>query len=173
VSISNEADTIASVRDRLVSLTAQYDSGIQMDSHEPAYRQAFTGFDRFVVVTARYAPYETLKARGLELVSDQSLRVQLTSLYEDALPRLVGNGEIDQALPRDRLLPFMLEYLRFDESGHWAATTRVAEATELALTLARYRLLTIDLHLGPSFDDTLELMRETLRAIEEELGSRQ
>ncbi len=66
----------------------------------------------------------------------------------------------------------MLEYLRFQEDGHWVAPTRVAEATDLALTLARYRLLTIDLHFGPSFHDTMELMRETLRAIDEELGSR-
>jgi hypothetical protein len=168
-SIRNEADTIASVRNRLVALIAQYESGVQMDSEDRAYRQAFTGFDRFVVIKARYGPYETLKARGLELITDQSLRVQLTSLYEDVLPRLVSNGEIDQALSRDRLLPFMLEYLRFQESGHWVARSRVGEATDLALTLTRYRLLTIDLHFGPNFDETIALMLETLSAIEDEL----
>lgn len=46
------------------------------------------------------------------------------------------------------------------------ANGRVAEATELGLTLARYRLMTLEVHFLPSFSETLDQMREALGAIE-------
>jgi len=83
--IAQEADTITLVRDRLESLIGMLDSGIEMDSTEPEYQTAFHGLHRFVVLTVRYGPYETLKARGLHLVSDQatepcSLTVVITTV---------------------------------------------------------------------------------------------
>jgi hypothetical protein len=168
-SVATEADTMLSVHRRLTTLVEMLESGRTMDDAGPAYQEAFTGFDRFVLVTVRYGPYETLKDRGLDLVSDPALRIQLTSLYEDWFPQLVENSEIDQRLSREQLLPFMLEYLRLDEEGRWVAAGRIHEAGSLGLTLSRYRLLTLDRHYLPSFRTTLRLMEEALGAIDAEL----
>lgn len=169
-SVSQEADTISLVRDRLRDLVSMLESGQDMSSRDPAYQEAFYGLHRFIVINVRYAPYETLKGRGLHLISNAEIRLQLTALYEDLLPQLVGNSEIDQRLSRDRVLPFMLDYLRLGPTGHWVANRQIEEATELGLTLARYRLDTLEQFFVPSFGRTLDLMGETLDAIDHELG---
>jgi len=169
--VAEDADTMAAVQDRLESLIRMMDSGTEMDSADPEYHAAFSGLHRFVVVQMRYGPYETLKARGLHLVSDQSLRVQLTSLYEDLFPQVVSNSELDQRLSRDRVLPFMLDYLELDGAGRWVARGRVGEATRLGLTLARYRLGTLESFYMTSFSTTLGLMQETLAALDSELDN--
>lgn len=170
-SVAQEADTMTAVRGRLVSFIEMLESGVTMDSAEREYQDAFYGLHRFVVITVHYGPYETLKGRGLHLVSDPKLRIQLTSLFEDWLPQLISNSELDQRLSRDRVLPFMLAYLELDSEGNWLARDRVHEATPLGLTLARYRLSTLDQFYLPSFATTLDLMLETLDAIDLELDS--
>lgn len=168
--VTQAADTMIWVNEGLQALIGKLEAGTEMNSVEPDYQQAFRALHRFVVVTVRYGPFETLKARGLHLVSDQALRMRLTQLYEDWFPRVIENSEIDQRLSRERILPYMLEYLELDQQGNWVARQRLGEARSLGLTLARYRLETLVQFYLPSFSTTRELMQETLDAIDAELN---
>ena len=107
---------------------------------------------RFTQVMIRYGPFEILKARGLGLISNQSLRVSLTSLYEDQLTELQSNTEIDRRLSRDRILPFQLDHFEIDEQGNWVLRQGEAEARSLGTTLARYRAQTLVRFYLPSFE---------------------
>ena len=125
---------------------------------------------RFTQVMIRYGPFETLKARGLGLISNQSLRVSLTSLYEDQLTELQSNTEIDRRLSRDRILPFQLDHFEIDEQGNWVLRQEEAEARSLGTALARYRAQTLVRFYLPSFERAIELMEERLAEIDREVG---
>ncbi len=167
--VTQEADTMIWVNEGLQSLIQSLEAGAELDSVDPDHQRAFLALHRFVVVTVRYGPFETLKARGFDLVSNPALRVRLTSLYENQFPRLIENSEIDRRLSRERILPYMVEYLELDTGGNWVARQRVPEARSLGLTLARYRLETLVRFYLPSFETTIELMKETLDEIDAEL----
>lgn len=167
--VVQEGDTLVRVNERLESLIRRLESGAEMDSVDPEYQQDLWGLHRFLAINVRYGPFETLKDRGLDLVADQSLRWRLTSLYEDWFPQLIVNSEIDQRLVRERILPYMLEHLALDAQGNWIAHQNSAETRSRALTLARYRRETLVLFYLPSFSNTIELIEETLAAIDEEL----
>ncbi len=153
-SLIEAEDTMIRVSEGLQDLILKLESGIEMNSVELDYQQALGAIDRFVVLTVRYAPFETLKARGLHLISNRSLRAQLTALYEDWIPRLVENSEIDQRLSRQRILPYMLEFLELDHQGNWTVRQRPQEAKSLGLTLARFRSETLENYYLPSFSTT-------------------
>ena len=58
------------------------------------------------------APYEALKSRGLELISDDDLRIDLIRYYEDVFP-LVENAYLnDRTLVLDEARPYYLENFR-------------------------------------------------------------
>ena len=126
---------------------------------------------RFVTLNIRFGPYETLKARGIDLITNQSLRVNLTSLYEDEIPNLVEDSVIDRRLSRDRILPYILQVFWLDASEHWVPKrTPVANWQSDLATLGRYRANTLTHHYLPSFEHTLDLMRGVLADIESELA---
>ena len=118
---------------------------------------------RFVTLNIRFGPYETLKARGINLITNQSLRVNLTSLYEDEIPNLVEDSVIDRRLSRDRILPYILRVFWLDASEHWIPKqTPVANWQSDLATLGRYRARTFTDHYLPSFEHTMDFQATTL-----------
>ena len=128
---------------------------------------------RFVTLQLRNGPYETLKARGTDLISNESLRVTITALYEDEIPNLVEDSIIDRKLVRDIMLPAILEWAWLDNTDNWVAKDSVAAGwrSDLA-TLGRHRARTLNGFYLPSFERTIELMREALADIDSELAQR-
>lgn len=69
-------------------------------------------------LTLRTAPYEALKNRGLELVSDTGLRTRIVELYEYEYPRIFGPNENDRAFSNDAVAPYLRRnFLQDDEMG--------------------------------------------------------
>ena len=129
---------------------------------------------RFVTLNLRYGPYETLKARGISLISNESLGVTITSLYEDEIPNLVEDSIIDRRLVRDHMLPPILDWFWLDTSQNWhpKETLSASWRSDLA-TLGRYRARTLAGYYLPSFERTIKLTSDALADIEAELKQRQ
>ncbi len=163
------ADTISAANDRLPSAARHFESG-DLGSRDPDHQAGMQALMRFTHLNLRFGPFETLKVRGLDLISDRDLRVALTSLYEDRLPALIENADIDQRLSRDRILPFMLEHFELDEDMNWLLAGDEPEARSGGATLARYREETLVRFYLRSYVDAITLMEETLARIDEVLG---
>ncbi len=161
-------ETMSAVHSSLPAIAERFESG-DLRSTDRDNPQRIRGLGRFTGVRFRFGPFETLKARGLDLISNQSLRIGLTSLYEDQLPRLVSTADLDRQLVRDRILPFLLDYLELDERGNWVLRQDEAEARSLGTTLARYRARNLSRFYLPSFELAIESMNQTLAEIEGEL----
>jgi hypothetical protein len=166
-SLAIQYDTLANVNQGILSFVEQIENG-EIEPAQIDNGVSFTG--RFLTLNLRYGPYETLKARGLGLVSDESLRLKITSLYEDEIPNLVEDSVIDRHLSRDRVLPSILEWFRLDASDDWILRdTASAEWRSELVTLARYRAGTLTGYYLPSFERTMNLMKEVSAEIEAEL----
>ncbi len=162
-----EYDTIARVNQEIASFVGHVETGHLKQA------EITTGIEsimRFVTLNLRYGPYETLKARGIDLISDESLRVKITSLYEDEIPSLVENSIIDRRLSRERILPSVLKWFWMDASEDWIPKETSAASWQSDLvTLGRYRARTLNEHYLPSFERTMNLMRDVSAEIEAEL----
>ncbi len=167
-SITIAYDTIHRVDQEIASFVDHVESGKLTSTETSA---GIKSIQRFITLNLRYGPYETLKARGIDLITNQSLRVNLTSLYEDEIPTLVEDSVIDRRLSRDRILPYVLEGFWLDTSEHWIPKQKpVANWQSDLATLGRYRASTLTDHYLPSFEHTMDLMREVLADIESELA---
>lgn len=165
--ITIEYDTIRRVNQEIASFLDHIETG-QLKRSETTTGIGSTM--RFITLSPRYGPYETLKARGIDLISDESLRVNITSLYEDEIPSLVENSIIDRRLSRDRILPYILEWFWLDASQDWILKDTSSSNWQADLaTLGRYRAETFTKHYLPSFELTMNLMEEVLAEIESEL----
>jgi len=169
--ITSEYDTIVRVNQSIASLVDHVETD---DLDQGEVTSGIGSIGRFVTLSLRNGPYETLKGRGLGLISNQSLRVKITSLYEDEIPNLVEDSVIDRRLVRDRILPSILEWFWLDESEEWILKETVPAGWQRDLvTLGRYRAMTLDGYYLPSFKRTMQLMRDVLAEIEGELERRQ
>jgi hypothetical protein len=148
-----------------------------LDAHDPDQDELTRGIraaTRFVTLNLRYGPYESLKARGISLISNESLGVTITSLYEDEIPNLVEDSVIDRRLIRDNMLPSILDRFSLDASQTWSPKeTRLASWRIDLATLGRYRAMTLSGFYLPSFERTIQLTSDALADIEAELKQRQ
>ena len=167
--VRDARDTIQFVSDGLIELEDHFATG-DLRSRSDQDQQAMRAFMRFTQIEIRYAPFETLKDRGLEALSNPSLRNAVTALYEEELPRLQSNAEIDRLLSRDRILPFKLEYFDLDTDGNWVLRGDEPEVRNRGGTLVRYRRRTLVRFFLPSFDHAIDRMNETLQLVDEELA---
>ena len=165
-SLAIQYDTLANVNQGILSFVEQIENG-EIEAAQITNGVRFTG--RFLTINLTYGPYETLKARGLGLVSDESLRLKITSLYEDEIPNLVEDSVIDRHLSRDLILPSILEWFRLDAADDWILKDTAGTEWRSDLgTLARYRAGTLTGFYLPSFERTMNLMKEVSAEIEAE-----
>jgi hypothetical protein len=128
--------------------------------------------NRFIVLNVRYGPYETLKARGLGLISNRALRVKISSLYEDEIPLLIEDSRIDYRLAREQNLPVMLNWFWLDDAGNWVVKTPDSDEWHEELrTLGRYRAGTYRAFYLPAYERALESMRDVRVDIRAELSA--
>ena len=169
--ITGRYDTIGRVNQGIASFVDHIETG---NLKQAEITSGIGSIGRFVTLNIRNGPYETLKGRGLDLISNQSLRVKITSLYEDEIPNLVDDSVIDLRLARDRILPSILEWFWLDASEDWILKETLPAGWQRDLaTLGRYRARTLDRYYLPSFERTMRLMRDVLAAIEAELNRSQ
>jgi len=138
------------------------------------YASGVYSFSRFITLRIRYGPYETLKSKGLDLVSNSTLRTRITSLYEDEIPNLVENSLIDRSLVRERMLPRILEWSWMDEHLSWVPKRPLEEPWKSELiTLGRHRSMTLARFYLPSFERAIEMMQSVREQIQVEIENNQ
>jgi hypothetical protein len=134
------------------------------------YAAGMDSFERFVTLRVRYGPYETLKSKGLDLVSNPILRAEITSLYEDEIPNLVENSLIDRSLVRERILPPIVEWSWMNELFEWIPRRDLEDPWKSELvTLGRHRSMTLTRFYLPSFERAIDRMRNVREQIQNEI----
>jgi hypothetical protein len=130
----------------------------------------FRSLSRFRGVRMRLAPFEALKARGLELISSDSLRMQLISLYEDEFPALAGATSFNRIFAQEKITPYLMTNFRQVDSREWVPYDyeRIKSDGYLA-NLCRNRLSSLGNFVLPYYDETTATISEVLVAIEQEL----
>lgn len=140
------------------------------DVSREQYGAGMNAFERFVTLRIRYGPYETLKSKGLDLVSNPVLRAAITSLYEDEIPNLVENSLIDRSLVRDLILPSILEWSLMNEHFEWTPKHEIEDPWKSELiTLGRHRSMTLTRFYLPSFERAIDRMRSVREQIQTEI----
>lgn len=115
----------------------------------------------------RFGPYEALKARGYDPISEPALRAQLTSLYEDAQPNVLASFDIDQAFSQDLVMPFLLENFRLNESSEWVLKDSPSFDWQADLaTLATFRPYTRERFTLPALRAAMDQVRDVMEEIE-------
>lgn len=74
---------------------------------------------RFYGMRLNLAVYEVLKSRGLDLVSDDRLRIAVASFYEEAFPAVYEIYLNDRANSSELLVPYMHQHFRARGDNEW------------------------------------------------------
>jgi hypothetical protein len=130
----------------------------------------FGSLGTFRGIRFRSAPFEALKAQGLDVISDESLRLKLISLYEDDLSRLVSSSTVHRTFVQERVSPYLMMNFRQLESLDWVPHDyeRIRSDGYLA-NMCRNRLSSLRKFNLPHYDAAMAAMREILDDIESEL----
>ncbi len=124
----------------------------------------------WVGVRTNSAPYEALKSRGLELISDESLRLQLIYYYENQFPPLSNAYLNDRAFVRESAYPYFLSNFRQVDPTTWVPLDYAAVRDDPYFwNLCMTKLTRLQNRILPYFEESLDLVRELLREIDSEL----
>jgi len=79
----------------------------------------FSSINGVAPLELRTAPFEALKSRGFDLISDESLRIELIELYDDLYERAVRNVTSDTESVHETIRPYLMEHFLRDPSDSW------------------------------------------------------
>jgi len=132
----------------------------------------FRSLGRFRGVRMRLAPFEALKARGLELISNDRLRVRLISLYEDEFPGLESSTNFNRVFAQETVMPYLMTNFRQIDTREWIPYDygQVISDGYLA-NMCRNRLSSLRDFVLPNYEQTTATISEILVAIEQELDN--
>jgi hypothetical protein len=144
-----------------------------LESHDPYtdnVGQYLQSVRRIRSLSIRSAPFEALKAQGLDVISNESLRLKLISLYEDLFQKLMNSNEVNRTFSQEMVTPYLMMNFRKLESLSWVPYDyeKIRSDGYLA-NLSRTRLNSFRLFVLPNFEATIEAIREILDEIESEL----
>ena len=144
---------------------------ISEQSYSPKLLGYFSSMNGFRTFQFRTGPFEALRSRGFALISNENLRANLVSLYDEQYALAESNIVLDREFVRERVLPFMLENFRRDISDNWVPKdyAKIQQEGVLA-TLSRYRSSTLERFTLPSFDRTEANILEVRALIDNEIG---
>ncbi len=144
-----------------------------LESHDPYIDDVgkyLRSLSLFRGLSMRSAPFEALKAQGLDVISNESLRLKLISLYEDEFQRLMRSNEVNRTFAQERVSPYLMMNFRQLESLNWVAYDyeKIRSDGYLA-NLSRRQLTSLRLFVLPNFERTMAAIREILDDMESEL----
>ena len=122
------------------------------------------------------APFEALKSRGLELVSDESLRLDLIRYYADIYPLVESSYLNDRTFVVNAALPYYRRNFRQDldevGSASWTPLNYESVRTDSYFwNLSAGKLLRLESRILPYIEDARELLERLLSGIERELAA--
>jgi hypothetical protein len=125
----------------------------------------------WVGVRTNSAPYEALKSRGFELISDESLRLQLIYYYENQFPKLLNAYLNDRAFFREMASPYFVSNFRQVARSTWVPLDYAALRDDPYFwNLCMIKLQRLENRILPYFEESLASARDLLEVINDELG---
>lgn len=145
---------------------------LRQDELGPEAQAYFRSVAAWRGVRMRTGPYDELKARGLSLVSNDSLRLKLVSLYDSNFGGLQGVTANDEVFSRDQVLPYIYRNFRSASTDNLEPMNGYAalDSDIYFENLVGAKLQRLQVRLLPNYEEILVLIREVLTDIRSELG---
>lgn len=142
-----------------------------MDSDEPFTDDLiplFGRIPRWVSIGSMTAPYEALKSRGLGLISDNALQLNIIYYYETQF-RLVENSYLNsREFSISSIYPFMRQNFRLDSGTGWVPLDyENLRSNEEFRNLCVYRLNRLTNFQFPFYNEALDTNRQLIQQIDE------
>ena len=138
--------------------------------YDPGIVPYFRSVRIWVGVQTNSAPYQALKSSGFDLISSASLQLTLIYYYENQFPRLQGAYLNDRAFAVDRVAPYYLENFRQTEPGTFIPDDyQKLRSDQYFWNLCMTKLSRLQRRILPSYEESIEMIRGILAAIEIEL----
>jgi len=118
------------------------------------------------------SPYEVLKAKGLDLISDDSLRLRIIDIYDQTYEEVQGGYEAERNLMFDVVRPYYLHAFRdihFRESATPLHYERLARDSYFR-NLLDYRLASLQANAISPGEAAIGKVVETLTLIDRDVG---
>ena len=123
-------------------------------------------------VRIRSAPFEALKEDSLSLISNDTLRFRLISLYEDELASLKVSSERSEEFVVNVILPYFIVNFQLDESQGWIPNDyeQVKNEGQVA-NMAHWKVFVTESYLLPRYEQSLKSIEEILSLIDNEVAA--
>ena len=125
---------------------------------------------RWVGVRSNTAPYEALKSRGFDLVSDDRLRLKLIFYYENQFPSLYESYINGREFARLNIVPYFLASFRATTSNTWVPIDyQTLRSDSYFRNLCLSKLSRLQEYILPNYEKSLSMIRDILSEIESEI----
>ena len=144
----------------------------RMDSDEPFTEElipSFRSLNRWISVRSMTAPYEALKSRGLNLISDSDLQLKVIFYYESQFPLVTGAYLNNREFVRSQVIPFLAENFRLKQD--WVPSDYDALRTDdYFRNLCMLKLRRLSGRQLPYYEETLVQIGRLKAMIDEQLS---
>jgi len=129
----------------------------------------FIGTTTFVTNTA---PYEMLKSRGLEIISNDSIRLELLTYYDITQEWIVDNEKRHIIHHREYIKPFLLKYMRYRDGKYKIDDPELLLADESIHPIFQWAnrndsyILSLYRNAEKSVEDLIELLQEEIKRLQ-------
>ena len=144
---------------------------LHMESEDPITRELvpkFRSIRRWVGIESMTAPYEALKSRGLSLISDSTLLLNIIYYYESQFPSVQNTYLNDREFVTSRIGPF------FDENFRAETPTDLVpidydslRSNQKFRNLCMGKLLRLRTRVLPNYEETIKMIRRLTLQIDE------
>ena len=117
-------------------------------------------------------PYEALKSQGLDLISDQSLRMKIVNWYDSDWPDLMLTMQVGYNFSLHHSTPYMLENFARPGEGQWIPIDNDICGSDPKLhNLVVYRIGSLESFEIPDYALAIASVQDVLAEIKSALGS--
>ncbi len=107
--INRRRDNLTDIESRLESLIAHIDSELPYEADLDSLFGAVYGYSGLRLSTGAY---ESLKAQGLSLISNETVRSHISSVYEELYQGMQGSAETERQTSINVFRPYFFEHFR-------------------------------------------------------------
>lgn len=131
----------------------------------------FSAINGFTAIQFQTAPFEALRSKGFDLISNESLRFGLIELYDALYTRVEANINRDASFVNGQIRPHILREFRRDHSDVWNPKDldSLREDGYLA-NMAKLRAFYLNEYTLPSLEEAIDANRRLSEQIERVLA---
>jgi hypothetical protein len=140
------------------------------EPYQPRLTPKFRSIRRWRGVEVNTAAYETLKSRGLQLISDGELRTRITFYYENVVVQLTDAASNDRDFVTGRLNPYTDTIFVSRDANTMIPLDFNALRNDIYYrNLILMKLFRLQSFILPNYQQATRLVRELIAAIEREI----